>query len=380
MTPDTDFRLPRIDGEFIGSPTSKALALLRFPLALLIISVHWFVFDQVVDHTSFSHDPDLLPAWSTVCRFVRAFISENGVGTFFFISGYLFIACAGLTRERYKTKVKKRIRSLVIPYVIWNLVMVISITAESVMHQYLHGNGSPIHLPMTVGEFFSGFIVGTFPHLSTLWFIRELITVIILLPLSYPFIKRAGVGTLSVMAAICIGISFGDYPYLRNLSFSLFFFNAGAYLSLRRCDLVRTFSSHTLLFFIAYLLLSSAAWAALEFQHNFYNTIKFVSIFPAVATLLGLSGVLVRKGVTANAFLTASTFFLFAAHFITLDYMRSLLAKAFSPRTDTELTIVFTAGYILLVLLLIGTYALIAHFTPKTAAFLTGKRSVVRKS
>lgn len=375
MTPGTDFRLPRIDGDFIGSPTSKALALLRFPLALLIISVHWFVFDRVLDHTEFPHDAAAMPVWNAVCTFVRAFISENGVGTFFFISGYLFVACAELTRERYKRNVRKRVRSLVIPYVIWNLISVLVITADSVMHQYLHGHGADIRLPMTAGEFFSGFIIGVRPHLDTLWFIRELMTVIILLPLTYPFIRRAGVGTLSVLAALCIGISFGDYPYPRNLAFSLFFFNAGAYLSLRRCDLVKTFSGRTTLFFIAYLLLSSAAWAALEYLPEAYNTVKFMSIFPAVATLLGLADVLVRKGVTANAFLTASTFFLFAAHFITLDFIYTFLNKAFKPQTDTELTIVFSFGYILLVLLLIGTYALLEHFTPKAAAVLTGKRS-----
>lgn len=76
--------------DFRNTVTSKALALIRWPLVMCIVAVHVFVpvsvtvGGEVYDVGASSLNMGL---W----RFVKGFISENGVATFFFISGFLFM-------------------------------------------------------------------------------------------------------------------------------------------------------------------------------------------------------------------------------------------------------------------------------------------------
>lgn len=388
---ENSFRLPRIEGDFIGSPTSGALALLRFPLALLVISEHWFEFRPALDRAGLEGDAGAFPVWDAICEFVRSFLADNGVATFFFISGFLFISCVELTKERYRRNLRRRVRTLLVPYVVWTLVMVISVTAESVVHQLAGNPGAPLRFPIGVGDFFKGLVLGTFPLYQPLWFIRELATAILLLAVTYPLLRLSGKWTLAAIAAAGIFVSitdFGLFPglerdtvhYLRNLCIALLLFNAGAWLSMRRCDLVGLFSRSVRGWFAIYLLFGCAAWFSDRICPGAFYVVKFVSIPPAVATLLGLSGVLVRKGVTANQFLTASTFFLFAAHYLLVHYMRVALAKAFAPENDAELSLVFSAGYILLVGFIIAVYALLQRYAPRAVSLLSGGRNPVRKS
>ena len=51
-------------------------------------------------------------------------IARIGVPLFFFISGFLFFYYDDFSKNVYLGKIKKRFKSLVVPYIFWNLVVV----------------------------------------------------------------------------------------------------------------------------------------------------------------------------------------------------------------------------------------------------------------
>lgn len=86
---------------------SETLDLLRFPLALVIVIVHAL---------------PLAPSPSIMDGLIMAFLKEQSVPIYYFISGYVFFLGIELTKGVYLKKIKNRIRTLLIPYLIWNLL------------------------------------------------------------------------------------------------------------------------------------------------------------------------------------------------------------------------------------------------------------------
>ena len=59
------YHLPRQQAysNFYDTPTSKALAMLRWPLAMCILAVHWFSYSGIVRTVGLDPDIAQLPVW-----------------------------------------------------------------------------------------------------------------------------------------------------------------------------------------------------------------------------------------------------------------------------------------------------------------------------
>ena len=75
---------------------------------------------------------------SLISNYIQIYLGKTltpaAVSTFFVISGYLYFAnVTDFNRDVYITKTKKRIKSLIIPYLLWNLagIIIISIKGSS---------------------------------------------------------------------------------------------------------------------------------------------------------------------------------------------------------------------------------------------------------
>lgn len=171
-------------GDFRDSTLSKAFALLRWPLAMCIVAVHWFRWNTFVPVKYFEPDSSVYPCVVGLTKFVNAFLSDNGVASFFFISGYLFFAGGEMTRRRYLDKAGKRFYTLFVPFVLWNLLMVAykALPFMPGLHEHfplLQGK----EFEMSLTEFICGMGIYGYPHNANLWFIRELMCFVLLVPL-----------------------------------------------------------------------------------------------------------------------------------------------------------------------------------------------------
>ena len=170
---------------------------------------------------------------------------------FFFISGFLLGGHVS-EREWFRTESRKRIRTLVIPYVLWCLLWLCWLSLESIFGNLLCGrelfddmalqNWSPLR------DF--GLHPGYLPALSPLWYIRSLFLMILVSPVVVRIVKARPMaenpivwGTAYVACAIMgawISDTFGKGGIIDNCynyyisAKGLFFFAAGISLRLEK--------------------------------------------------------------------------------------------------------------------------------------------------
>lgn len=168
---------------------SRALAWLRFPLALLVVLIH-------TGYTSDKND---------FAFYLGNMISNNlaniAVPTFFFISGYLFFSkYIKFEYKDYIAIIVKKSKTLLLPYIIWNLIMYIYIAAWHLISDGTLGDIQPWELYKIFWAKDDGYVVTSpfgyqfsilcSPICGVLWFIRDLMVVMLLSPLIWWIVRR----------------------------------------------------------------------------------------------------------------------------------------------------------------------------------------------
>lgn len=184
---------------------------LRLPLIILVTYAHSY--GGVTEGYSI-----LGSGWDTY-EVLKIVVSQTlvkvAMPAFFVMSGYLFFA--NVTKWNtltYWHKIKRRIKSLLIPYIIWNLLMAVK------MHTYnLSIFWKPANMP--------------------LWFLRDLIIVSLLTPIIYIGVKKLGWWIIVTLLPIYMTGIWAIQPDLN--PYAICFFTLGALLSIEKMDIMETF-------------------------------------------------------------------------------------------------------------------------------------------
>lgn len=183
---------------------SKAISATRFPIILGPVMIHC--------QTMFQETPYRL--------FWGEMIGRITVPLFFIISGYLFFQKFDGSLEAYKSKLKKRCSSLIVPYLLWNLLAFLF---------YLGGGlaeGSDFLSSFWVVDYHSGHS----PADGPLWFLRTLILLLPLTPLMYLINKKRWLSWFSVVIYLILFINIGVLKQGTVIGFACF--NLGAFFAL----------------------------------------------------------------------------------------------------------------------------------------------------
>lgn len=154
-------------------------------------------------------------------RFLGNTMAQIAVPGFFLISSYLFFR--GFTIERLWKKWNSRIRSVLVPYIVWNFLYYLG---------YVIGSRIPI-LSNIIGKGRVTFSVSKaveavlhYTYNYVFWYLNQLILLIVLAPLIYVVMKPVRMGFL-FLAGILVAIYLGaSLPYL-NLD-ALLYYSVGA--------------------------------------------------------------------------------------------------------------------------------------------------------
>ena len=132
--------------------------------------------------------------------------------TFFVMSGFLFFAnVEQFNKEIYWQKIGRRVKTLLIPYIVWNLLMAVKLKTFNLSIFW-----EPANMP--------------------LWFLRDLIIVSLLTPIIYIGVKRLGYWLIVLLLPIYLTGIWAIQPGLN--PYAICFFTLGAYLSIQRINLV----------------------------------------------------------------------------------------------------------------------------------------------
>lgn len=210
------------------STTSLAISISRFPLSLLVVFIHSL---GTTDDLAFFAFRDFFSNY--FCSFV--------VPTFFIISGYLFFLKTeeSFTSKLYLKKIRTRTITLLIPYVVWNLLAVLLDFIKWYIGQvswlnYGEESFSRLLLLTFFGDLSDASSGVYYPINLPLWYIRDLMVLCLLTPLIYVICKRIGLLYLVALLALYLfGINFSYISIT-----GVLFFSVGAFLSIHKQELV----------------------------------------------------------------------------------------------------------------------------------------------
>lgn len=370
----------------ISEETSRAIALTRFPLVLFVIADHFFSLETIYT-SSGEFAPSAHAATRTAIRLFELVCGEFYIPCFFFISGFLFFA-GGFAKGIFAGKLRRRCRSLLLPYMAWNLIAVfLSWAVFPLLDAEIQGHAGGFS--MTVSQFFTGFIAGAndagLPHAGNLWYVRELMTVIILSPVIYYCLKNYCRIYLICTGAVWASVILFSGPiYLRFLSSALFFFSSGAYFSLNEVDplsvsrrlwkrMLGVGTVVVLLIMVTALMIGSET-ASVRILQVLTVPCGMILVL-ALADRWGRSKL--RQSILGQRamsdILPGVVFFLFVSHSLVLWRFKIKLFQLMNPTSDAEFLLAYLASFVLLTAVLMGVYWLIGRFLPWFQRLISGR-------
>ncbi len=346
---------------------SKVIDWLRFPLAAAVVLLH------AGESKTGIYGPDF---YSTLTIVLSQGILRIAVPCFFFFSGFLFFSnLEEWDMGIWLGKIKKRARTLLLPYLLWNILALLIGFAYGWLRSFFNPEVVPVSLLETLRQngWLNFFWASTWgcPIDYPLWFIRDLIIFTIVTPLVFFLIKKCGFWGVVAMFIAC-GLT-GS----RDLE-GFFFFVFGAFYRLSSRDFLIDFSRAR---WPAYLLsVAGIVTIALIFRDHpgAYRYVKYFFVFFGTVSTVNFTSFLVGRGlVRENTFLTSSSFFVYASHAILIlhDIAHYITLHLLPLGGVAGQCAVLFADWLIAVGICLALYALMKKWTPKSLGVLTGNRA-----
>lgn len=197
----------------------KKKTLLSFIAVLFVVVIHNSATNQ------YNLSPDFL---TNLTMFLRNFFAYNigsiAVPLFFFLSGITIFRNYKL--KTYPKKIKTRIKTLLFPYLFWNLAGLLFIILATFTPLREIISGREIFIP-SVSNILEGIFL--YKYNFQFWFLYDLILYSLLTPLIYLLIRNKYIGALSLIIIFLLP-KFSDSFLNLNLNFTIFYF-LGCYFS-----------------------------------------------------------------------------------------------------------------------------------------------------
>lgn len=239
---------------------SQAIDIVRFPLAVMVVCIHTYFIESLnLQGTEITMEGLMAPV---IISLFSISLTHVAVPMFFVISGYLyFLNINDLSKDIYLDKTKKRLISIIVPYLSWNVIsLILSPSRISGLSLY----------DILLGFWGQG--EGLLPWNGPLWFLRDLIIVQLLTPFIYITIKKTKywfVGLLLLLLIVGIlptatsfGVTIG----------SLVYFSIGAYLGIYHKEFYTELYSKRKVIIYLYIFSILVDWYIITTKNLGYQT------------------------------------------------------------------------------------------------------------
>lgn len=347
---------------------SDLIKAMRFPLIVLVMFAHSLTLPENPGGGG----------WG-IYYFVTEMISHNlakiAVCWFFVFSGYFFFLKFDGNRMESKWVLEKwrnRVRTLLLPYLIWNLLAILAIMIKSWLCVKV-GLGEDEQMAWVREGDVLSWLWGSRANFP-LWYMRDLMILSLFAPMLFYLLKNAKTG-LIVVGIIYLIASFFSVPLDR----SICFFSLGAYLGIHKKNILQICRSIEVPSAIAAILTLILASVGNNWQcHHLllkifypFGMITFMNIFDAVINNAGIKQFLIR--------LSNSVFFIYAAHEIYILQW----TKGFCLRTLGNGLLGMSISYVIVPIAVIVICVCLKDIcnkvAPKALAFICGGRVNRRK-
>ena len=355
----------------MNTTTSQTIDALKWICAIMVVFIH-----TTVDLNGANQDGSF--SWTGgVYDSMRILISQGicriAVPVFFVISGYLFFSkLKDWSWSIWWGKVKSRIGTLLVPYIIWNLIVVI----WNVVLYAQHCLRSNIPYDWYFLQSHSGigwdFLI--IPLNYPLWFIKQLMALILITPIIWLIAAKSRWPAIVILFLLYVF----DCKLLMP---GLFFFSLGAYLRVHNMDLIAIPQRYLIPFFIISFLFLIIMLFTYGIEHRVYNTVlKFFTILGG-ASLVGITAIGIKKSVIKNySLLVNSSFFMYAIHGkIVLPVVCNIMLLLIPGTTQAMLVLKYFLAAFITVLAALFLFKTLSIFTPRLLNLLIGGRMKTEK-
>lgn len=276
--------------------------------------------------------------------FIRE-MSDIAVPTFLFISGYLFFQ--NYTMEVLLKKWKSRFFSLVIPYLIWNVLSYLCTFILSAI-PFLKGKlTNPIDEFHPL-EFFRVIITGEQNYIS--WFLRGLIIYVIITPLLYGIIKNK-YGAVITMIGVLVLLTIVNQQIVN----CWIMFIAGACVGIHgKPFMTARFSLNSVIVSFIYLLISllSGVVFGLRTTHHQITVYSLVRLSQVIAVWIFAE--VFAKEIKPKKWMTIS-FFIYCCHDLILESVEKGILILFGKTLHgAVIDLIFAPAFTLIIIILLA--------------------------
>jgi surface polysaccharide O-acyltransferase-like enzyme len=360
------------DEKSIDDNTSSRIEILRFPLIIGVVYIHSYDAIVYADRGSIG-----VAHSSFLVELIRFFISQGiarvAVPLFFMTAGYLFFL-GGWSWRKYIQKLKRRINTLLIPFLFWNFLSLAAYAVAQSIPQTRMYSSSRRFSTISSFSFFDYinalFGLTSFPIAGQFWFIRDLMVLVILAPAIYFLLARRTALPL-VITLFFLWFS-ALWPALWPGALATFFFSLGAYLSRPGKDVtyLDKFGPWTSAVFVVLLTLYSVFPHRLSYLQN-------VVIMFGVPSAWWLTSLAVRMA-TLKPLLTqlsGASFFVFAAHEPLMTILITTSYKLLLPTSRMAVLALYFLIPACLIAVLVAMHRCLLRAVPRFIGFITGRQA-----
>lgn len=311
-----------------------------------------------------------LTDWLT--RFVIYSRFSAGPTVFLLISGFLFYTGFDAPGA-YRRKLRSRMKSLGLPYLLWNFVaspwfiaIILSVAGLFMTVGESPRLDSPLHI-------FFGYYPDFFPSNAALWFIQQLLVMVVLSPLIWFLLRRAALYyLLAVFLTWTYVITFVGGGGIENFLQALLGFSVGGWLSLRGKGL---FNIPAKIGWLA--LAATAAVSAIAIIFDFpEESIRCICCILAAVAIMGLTEYFSHTRLAyLFAWLGEAAIFFYFTHLLYRAEVSRFLIRTFNPSTDLEVAALIVFNFLLLIIYIMGTFLMLRNLAPRLLRFFLGGRS-----
>lgn len=298
--------------------------------------------------------------WGAFLQYLLSGIcGKLSVPIFLLISGYLFFREGSyvLTKELWISKLKKRISSLLVPYLLWNFIGYIIYA---------------IKVGFSFEDFFHSFWVidipgrsGSSPIDGPLWYVRNLMIMVVISPIIAYMIKFTKWYLILIMTILWI---IQIPPFNKGIGIAFYFFSLGGYL--------RVFDYHVenLQRYAKYLILAYSIYVIYAFlmQSNSTCWDFQVGLILGICAIFSLTMHFIKYGNGNSKFvqiLSETSFFIYCLHDLLLQFLKPFFSDILGTGDFAYISLILVD-----IALCLGFFYVLKRISPKVTSLLMGGR------
>lgn len=320
---------------------------ISFICAVLVVLLHSFSFN--------GGKADIFAY--TIEFFLSRNIAQASVPTFFALSAFLFYR--NFSYSRLLGKLKSRFRSLVIPYILWNIISMVIFFFISKLPFI---NTEPFSLgwdTLVEGIVFYGYNL-------VFWFVFQLILLTYLFPLLYPILKNKVLAITLFLLLVCV-YSMDTIQIWRIEIKAVIFYFFGAYFAVHHEKMVICRNKVSIIGVTAFLLSQILIYSSAA-EEPFVYILTRICMIIAVFEFAGL-----LSKFELPALLNCS-FPIYAMHNLILETFNKVFSFILEPSSNLILVDYFGSTIVTVLIIMVVNYGM-AKYTPRVHNVLFGGRA-----